>query len=184
MKFINVVGTSASGKTTFARQLAKKLGLIHIEMDDLFWLDNWQETPDDEFFSKLQNRMDQATSGWILDGNYSRTQDLKLRYIDTIIWLDYSFSFNLYRSIKRAITRAVTQKKLWPNSNNRESFKSSFLSKDSIILWMISHHAKNRKKFLAMMENPEYQHIRFIQLTSPREAAEFLNKMNGSPKYS
>ncbi len=54
--------------------------------------------------------MDQATSGWILDGNYSRTQDLKLRYIDTIIWLDYSFSFNLYRSIKRAITRAVTQK--------------------------------------------------------------------------
>ncbi len=50
MKFINVVGTSASGKTTFARQLAKKLGLIHIEMDDLFWLDNWQETPDDEFF--------------------------------------------------------------------------------------------------------------------------------------
>ncbi len=46
MKFINIVGTSASGKPTFARQLGQKLGLAHIEMDDLFWQDDWQETPD------------------------------------------------------------------------------------------------------------------------------------------
>ncbi|MCH7336559.1 adenylate kinase [Acinetobacter sp. NIPH 2699] len=177
MKFINVVGTSASGKTTFAHQLAQKLELTHIEMDDLFWLDDWQETPDDEFFPKLKSQMDQAMKGWVLDGNYSRTQDLKLRYIDTIIWLDYSFSLNLYRSVKRAITRAVTQKRLWPNSNNRESFKVSFLSKDSIILWMISHHAKNRKQYVAMMQNPEYQHIQFIRLTSPKQTAEFLKQL-------
>ncbi|MCI3879186.1 MULTISPECIES: adenylate kinase [Acinetobacter] len=177
MKFINVVGTSASGKTTFACRLAQKLGLAHIEMDDLFWLDDWQETPDHEFFSKLQHQMDQATGGWVLDGNYSRTQDLKLRYIDTIIWLDYSFSLNLYRSVKRAISRAVTQKRLWANSNNRESFKSSFLSKDSIILWMISHHAKNRKKYVAMMSDPQYQQIQFVHLSSPKQAAAFLQQI-------
>ncbi|MGN5763676.1 adenylate kinase [Acinetobacter calcoaceticus] len=178
MKFINVVGSSAAGKTTFARQLAQKLGLSHIEMDDLFWLDNWQETPDHEFFAKLQHQMDEAASGWVLDGNYSRTLDLKLKYIDTIIWLDYSFSLNLYRSVKRAISRAVTQKRLWENSNNRESFKTSFLSKDSIILWMITHHAQNRKKYLAMMNDARYQHIRFIRLTSPKQAAIFLNEMD------
>ncbi|WP_332605732.1 adenylate kinase [Acinetobacter sp. ESBL14] len=177
MKFINVVGTSASGKTTFARQLAQKLAVAHIEMDDLFWLDDWQETPDQEFFAKLQAQMEQATAGWVLDGNYSRAQDLKLRYVDTIIWLDYSFSLNLYRSVKRAISRAVTQKRLWANSNNRESFKSSFLSKDSIILWMISHHAKNRKKYLTMMNDPQYQQIRFVHLSSPKQAAEFLQQI-------
>lgn len=121
--------------------------------------------------------MEQATAGWVLDGNYSRTQDLKLRYVDTIIWLDYSFSLNLYRSVKRAISRAVTQKRLWENSNNRESFKSSFLSKDSIILWMISHHAKNRKKYLTMMNDPQYQQIRFVHLSSPKQAAEFLQQI-------
>ncbi|ENX12047.1 hypothetical protein F895_03558 [Acinetobacter sp. CIP 64.2] len=178
MKFINVVGTSAAGKTTFARQLAQKLGLSYIEMDDLFWLDDWQETPDHEFFAKLQHQMDQAAGGWVLDGNYSRTQDLKLKYIDTIIWLDYSFSLNLYRSVKRAISRAVTQKRLWENSNNRESFKTSFLSKDSIILWMITHHAQNRKKYLAMMNDARYQHIQFIRLTSPKQTAVFLNEMD------
>ncbi len=147
-------------------------------MDDLFWLDDWQETPDHEFFAKLQHQMDQAAGGWVLDGNYSRTQDLKLKYIDTIIWLDYSFSLNLYRSVKRAISRAVTQKRLWENSNNRESFKTSFLSKDSIILWMITHHAQNRKKYLAMMNDARYQHIQFIRLTSPKQTAVFLNEMD------
>ncbi|MCH7306689.1 AAA family ATPase [Acinetobacter sp. NIPH 1852] len=177
MKFINVVGTTASGKTTFSRQLAQKRGFMLIEMDDLFWLDDWQETSDDEFFSKLQKQMDQAKDGWVLDGNYSRTQNIKLKYIDTIIWLDYSFSLNLYRSLKRAIIRAATQKRLWANSNNRESFRKSFLSKDSIILWMMNHHAKNRKKYLEMMQNPKYQHIRFIRLTSPKQAAVFLQQI-------
>lgn len=177
MKFINIVGTSAAGKTTFARQLAQKLGLSHIEMDDLFWLDNWQETPDHEFFAKLQSQIDQASRGWVLDGNYSRTLDLKLKYIDTIIWLDYSFSLNLYRSVKRAISRALTQKRLWENSNNRESFKTSFLSKDSIILWMITHHAQNRKKYLAMIKDPQYQHVQFIRLTSPNQAEKFLEQI-------
>jgi len=181
MKFINVVGTSASGKTTFARQLAQKLGLSYIEMDDLFWLDDWQETPDQEFFAKLQSQIDQAPRGWVLDGNYSRTLDLKLKYIDTVIWLDYSFSLNLYRSVKRAISRAVTQKRLWANSNNRENFKTSFLSKDSIILWMITHHAKNRKKYSDLMQNPAYQHIHFIRLTSPQQAARFLKQMKATP---
>lgn len=177
MKFINVVGTSASGKTTFARQLAQKLGVAHIEMDDLFWLDDWQETSDQEFYAKLQSQINQAPRGWVLDGNYSRTLDLKLKYIDTVIWLDYSFSLNLYRSVKRAIARAATQKRLWANSNNRESFKTSFLSKDSIILWMITHHAQNRKKYLAMIKDPQYQHIQFIRLTSPKQTEAFLKQM-------
>ena len=35
MKKINVVGTSASGKTIFSRKLAQKLNLTYIELDDL-----------------------------------------------------------------------------------------------------------------------------------------------------
>lgn len=57
MQRINVVGTSASGKSTFARQLAQKLNLAYIELDDLLWLDNWQETPDAEFFQKIKDAM-------------------------------------------------------------------------------------------------------------------------------
>ena len=50
MKFINVIGTTGSGKSTFARKLARQLELTPIEMDDLFWLDDWQEPTDGVFF--------------------------------------------------------------------------------------------------------------------------------------
>lgn len=50
MKRINVVGTSASGKTTFSKQLAEKLNLSFIELDNLFWQDDWQQASDTIFF--------------------------------------------------------------------------------------------------------------------------------------
>lgn len=47
---INVVGTSGSGKSTVARQLAEKFSVPYIELDKLFWRQDWQGTPDDEFW--------------------------------------------------------------------------------------------------------------------------------------
>ncbi|MDN5695982.1 MAG: hypothetical protein L0G61_04720 [Staphylococcus equorum] len=92
MKCINVVGTSASGKTTFSIKLAQKLKLIYIEMDDLFWLDDWQESTDTIFFQKIQTKLDQAKSGFVIDGNYTRTTHIKWQDIDTVIWLDIPFT--------------------------------------------------------------------------------------------
>lgn len=138
---INVVGTSASGKSTFARVLAAKLGLSYIELDNLFWLDNWQETVDREFFDKIQAAIDQAKDGYVIDGNYTRSIPVKWTEIDSVIWIDLPFHLNLYRSIKRAIQRTISKQPLWPNSNNTESF-SQMLSRDSIIWWMIKTHQK------------------------------------------
>jgi len=177
MKFINIIGTTGSGKSTFARKLADQRKLQYIELDNLLWLDDWQESSNDALFLKLKIAMENAATGWTIDGLYTRTIPMIMEKVDTVIWLDYSFSLNLYRSVKRAISRAVTQKRLWANSNNRESFKTSFLSKDSIILWMITHHAKNRKKYLAMINDPQYQHIQFIHLTSPKQTEAFFKQM-------
>jgi len=170
---INVVGTSASGKSTFARALAAKLGLSYIELDNLFWLDNWQETADREFFDKIQAAIDQAKDGYVIDGNYTRSIPVKWAEIDSVIWIDLPFHLNLYRSIKRAIQRAISKQPLWPNSNNTESF-SQMLSRDSIIWWMIKTHQKNRQHYLKLMHAPEYQHIHWIRLRSPREIDAFL----------
>jgi adenylate kinase family enzyme len=39
-----VVGSTGSGKTTFARALAEKLGVPHVEIDALFWQRGWVMT--------------------------------------------------------------------------------------------------------------------------------------------
>ena len=173
MKKINVIGTSASGKTTFSRKLAQKLNLNYIELDDLLWMDDWQETADGEFFQKLRMSMGDAKHGYVIDGNYSRTTHITWQEIDTAIWLDLPFHINLFRSVKRAVNRSLFRKKLWQSSNNKESF-SRVLSRDSIILWMIKTHQKNRRKYLEKMNDPQYSHIRFIHLKSTKEIEQFL----------
>lgn len=176
-----MVGTSASGKSTFAKQLAEKLQLGYIELDDLFWMNDWQETPDADFFQKIENAIEKAESdsnqhGYVIDGNYTRTTVIKWKEVDTVIWLDLPFSLNLFRSVKRALSRAIFQTKLWQSSNNTESF-GQMLSRDSIILWMIKTHRKNRKKYLMMMNDPKYSQIKFIHLKSRKEIENFLNQL-------
>lgn len=181
MNRINVVGTSASGKSTFARKLAKKLSLEYIELDDLLWMDDWQETPDSEFFQKIENAIAQAEQnpdkqGYVIDGNYSRTTQMTWKKIDTVIWLDLPFAVNLFQSVKRALSRAISKQPFWKNSNNTESF-ARMLSQDSIILWMIKTHQKNRTKYQDRMQNPDYAHLQFIHLTSKKQIKQFLKSI-------
>lgn len=180
MKRINVVGTSASGKSTFSRVLAEQLNLSYIELDDLFWLDNWEQASNELFFEKIQKQIILAENGYVIDGNYSRTQEIKWKEIDTIIWLDLPFHLNLFQSVKRTLIRLITKNKLWISSNNTESLKM-MLSKDSIIWWMIKTHKKNKAKYLKMMQSNEYQHIHWIHLKSKAEVSNFL-KEHQSPK--
>jgi hypothetical protein len=50
---ISVVGTSGSGKTTTAAQIAKRLGIPHVKMDALHWEPNWTEVPFEVFCERL-----------------------------------------------------------------------------------------------------------------------------------
>lgn len=176
MRFINIIGTTGSGKSTLARQLAEKTKLQNIELDNLLWLDDWQETPNDALFLKLKIAMDNAAAGWVIDGLYTRTIPMIMDKVDTVIWLDYPFYINLYRLTKRTFGRVISRKKLWEDSNNRESLKL-MLSKESIFMWLIKSYPKNRKKYFSLMQNPAYQHIQFIRLTSPKQAATFLKQI-------
>jgi adenylate kinase family enzyme len=42
-----IVGASAAGKSTFARQLAKKIQLPLIHMDEIMWKPGWQYIGDE-----------------------------------------------------------------------------------------------------------------------------------------
>ncbi|RPE47950.1 adenylate kinase family enzyme [Acinetobacter sp. BIGb0102] len=176
MKFINIIGTTGSGKSTFARKLAAKRKLQNIELDNLLWLDDWQESSNDALFLKLKIAMENAETGWVIDGLYTRTIPMIMEKVDTVIWLDYPFHINLYRLTKRTLGRVISRKKLWENSNNRESLKL-MLSKESIFIWLIKSYPKNRKKYSDLMQNPAYQHIQFIHLTSPKQTEAFLKQM-------
>jgi len=173
---VNVVGTSGSGKSTLSRRLAQRLDVPCIEMDRLYWRPDWQGTPDGELFARLEQRL-AASPGWVLDGNYNRSRPVKWRDVDLVVWLDYGFGRTLYRAVRRAVSRAWRKNELWPGTGNRESFRRSFFSRESIIWWTMKTWRQNRRRYLADMQDPQYARIRFIRLRTPREAEQLLREL-------
>lgn len=98
---IMIIGSGGSGKSTFARKLEEltKLPLIHL--DTHFWRPGWDPTPEeewDQFLTEITQRKE-----WIIDGNYSRTMDIRMRAADVIIFFDLPPLLNLYRVFKRRL---------------------------------------------------------------------------------
>lgn len=172
---INVIGVSGSGKSTFSTRLAALTGIPRVEMDRLYWKPAWTDPTDDEFFAKLAGALE--GDEWILDGNYSRTTPVKWRRAQLVIWLDYPFATTLWQSVTRSIARAIDGRELWPGTGNRESFRQTFFSRKSIVLWMITSWKRTRVKYSGAMADPGWSHIEFVRLTTRREADAYCERL-------
>lgn len=172
---INVIGTSGTGKTTFSRSLAEALALPLHEMDRLYWLPDWTDPEEDIFLAKVR----EAVSGerWVLDGNYNRTCEIKWAAVDCVVWLDYPFFRTFRQAVFRALRRSLTKEEIWPGTGNRESFRKSFFSKDSILLWTLKTYGSNRERYRAAMAEAEGGTYCFIRIGSAADAAEVLRRL-------
>ncbi|GHC25408.1 adenylate kinase [Kushneria pakistanensis] len=177
---INVVGTTGAGKSTLARRLSEALSLPYIEMDAFLWLPNWQEKPDAQFLAEIEDVLT-ASPGWVLDGNFDRSRAIKWRDVDMVIWVDTGFCRTMVQAITRAVRRAWTQQELWPGTGNRESFRKSFFSRDSVLLWTLKTWRRNRRRYVAAMADPRYRHIRFVRLCNRDEIDRFVRVITGQP---
>ena len=86
MNKVIIIGCPGSGKTTFAEKLNKCTGL------PLYYLDAIWHKPDKTHISRdmFDERISEIfnTSEWIIDGNYSRTIDTRLKQCDTVFLFD------------------------------------------------------------------------------------------------
>ncbi|MEM9412544.1 MAG: AAA family ATPase [Planctomycetota bacterium] len=175
---IHVIGTSGSGKSTLARRLAQRLNSSYIELDALHWLPNWQEEANDCFREKLKDRL--SCSAWVLDGNYfSKSVDIQWAVqggATAVVWCDYSFSLTMVRAIKRACVRAWTQQEVWPGTANRESFRRSFFSHESIVLWTMHSFWSNRSRYSKIIAENQFPHLKFIRLRSRKQTETFMSQ--------
>lgn len=167
-----VVGTSCAGKTTFARQLAAALDSPYIEIDALHWKADWQGRPPEEFRALVQEAA--AQRRWGIDGNYGSVRDLIWSRASAVIWLDYPFRLAFYPALSRTLRRALTRERLY--SNNTESLGKAFLSRDSILLWVLSTFRARRRRYQALVRSGEFPSIRYCVIRRPREAAELLSQ--------
>ncbi|OKH41000.1 adenylate kinase [[Phormidium ambiguum] IAM M-71] len=173
---ISVIGTSGSGKTTLAKQISQRLAIPHIELDALYWEPNWVEVAENVFQARVLKAL--SSDRWVVDGNYSPVRDIVWVKADTIVWLNYSLLVILTRLLWRTLERSLTQKELW--NGNRETLQKSFFSRDSILLWAIQTYSKRRKEYPILFTQPEYSHLKIVELRSPKNATDWLNNLYSS----
>jgi adenylate kinase family enzyme len=171
---ISVVGTTGSGKTTLARTISQHCQIPHIELDALHWDANWTAASDQVFCSRVIQALQGNT--WVVDGNYSRVRDIVWSRAKTVVFLDYPFWLVLWRLMRRTWQRSLKQEELW--NNNREDFRTSFFSQDSILLWMLRTYNQNRKKYPLLFQQPDYAHLSVIHLQSPQMAEQWLSSFS------
>ena len=86
-KRIIILGPSGSGKSTFSRKLHDLLGLPLIHLDNIWWKEDKTHITREQFDRKLEEIL--QGEKWIIDGDYSRTYEVRFKACDTVIFLDY-----------------------------------------------------------------------------------------------
>lgn len=110
---VAVVGTSGSGKTTFAGRLAKAMGVPHVELDAVTWQAGWvalHETDPAEFVRRAGEAM--AGEAWVSCGNYVTSRPALLARATDLVWLDYPRALVMARVLRRSFVRAAGAKEL------------------------------------------------------------------------
>lgn len=87
MKKVIVIGCPGAGKSTFARKLRDKTGLSLYYLDMLFHNSDGTSVERKAFDKGLTEILEKDS--WIIDGNYNRTMEMRLKKCDTAFLLDY-----------------------------------------------------------------------------------------------
>lgn len=173
MKRIVVIGTSCTGKTTVAEKIAEILDAPHIELDQYNWLPNWQMRDKEE----LRNIISELTEKdkWVVDGNYGNVRDIVWSRATHIVWLDFTLPMVFSRALRRTLRRIIYREKLF--SGNKETFKESFFSKDSILLWVLKTHFRWKKLYPNLFGKDEFKHLKITHLKNQIEIDNFIGSI-------
>jgi adenylate kinase family enzyme len=165
-----VVGTSCSGKTTFARSLAGALDSPCVELDALYWSPDWIPKPLDEFRGEVERAA--AGDRWVIDGNYRSVRDLLWPRATSVVWLNFGFTTIWGRACVRTLRRTLTGERL--HAGNRETLGRALFSRDSLLLWILQSFARSRRDFRRLKTQRPFSHLEWIELRSPHEASAFM----------
>ena len=159
-KKLVVVGTTSSGKSTLAEQIAQKIGADFIELDALNWGPDWTAAGDE----LLRTRAEEATRSpcWVVAGNYSITRPVTWPRAEAVIWLDYSLWVIFWRLTIRTFKRAMTQEELWNGNRERFWWHLKLWSDESLFYWLFKTYWRRKREYPQLFAMPEYSHLHII----------------------
>lgn len=171
---IVVVGTTSSGKSTLAKQLAEKIQAEFIDLDSLHWEPNWVEAPDELFRRRVENAI--KVDVWVVAGNYHVVRDIIWKRAEVIIWLDYPFHIVFLRLLTRTIRRVMTKEKLFSDNVENGWMHLKLWSQESLFHWLFKTYWRRKKEYPMLFALSENTHLQVIHFKHPKETDYWLKE--------
>src|SRR5688572_6356798 len=143
MKRVLVIGPGGAGKSTLARQLGQLLNIEVKHLDKFFWKPGWTETSKEEWLKKVTELA--SGDSWIMDGNFGGTLELRVKYCDTIIFLDMPRLLCLWRITKRCVLHRNRSRPDMAEGCN-EKLDPEF------VRWVWNYAHRSRPKVIKLLE--------------------------------
>ncbi len=166
-KRIYIIGNSASGKTSLAKQLSRILKIKAYDLDDFYWQKKFAKKRNPKIVEKLVKKVTRRKT-WVIEGVYSSCVTCSLEKADLIIWLDYPVHVITWRLLKRQIKK-------------REKLSSTidFLhyAWDYYRKPTHKHHARNESTRHKHKMIVEKYHAEIVHITGNKELEKFLGSI-------
>lgn len=165
-KKIMIIGSPGSGKSTFARKLREKSGLPLFHLDMMKHKPDRTEISSEDFDVKLKEIFN--LHEWIIDGNYQRTLEVRMKEADLIILFDLPTEVCL----EGAIARIGTKREDLPWVETEDDFENGFRQ------WIEEFSWKKLPEIYALLEN--YKDKDIVIFKCRKEADNFAQNYGNS----
>lgn len=163
---IMIVGSPGSGKSTLASKIAEITHLPLIRLDQINWLSDQQTLSRAAFDQQLAEIL-RRENQWIIDGNYNRTMEMRVKKADMVIWLKVPRIICIYRVIKRYLKNRGQIN----DAGNPDIIERDFLK----FIW--DFPANNFPQMEKLQKNYENQ-LDFVVLRNRQAVAGFLAEIS------
>lgn len=156
-----IMGRAGSGKSTFAYELHKQTNINLYHLDKYFFKDGWVERNYQEFISIQQSLV--AQEQWIIDGNSTKSFEMRYKYADACLYLNFPRYICYWRVFKRFFNKDSSIDDRADNCDEKISWSLlkymwGFEMRVNPILDQLQHH---------------YPSVRFIEINSDKGLYEF-----------
>jgi adenylate kinase family enzyme len=169
-----VTGIAGSGKSTFSRALSARTGLPVIHLDVHYWKPGWVKPSDDEW--RVKQRRLLAGDGWIADGSYHETLDLRLERADTVVVLDTPWWACAVRTFVRGVRRPVGT--VMPDGCDDAPIRR--LRDEWRLVGVICRDRRTEPERERAIISEHGRHVALHELSSKRAARAFLAERGGN----
>lgn len=168
-----VVGCCGAGKSTVAAELARRLGVPHVERDLL------GDEGGGEYRAGAAGAV--AEDAWIFDGAPYYVEDVVYPRAQLVVALDYRRSVVMRRVIRRSLRLTLGLRE--PGFHGRTPLRD-WLRPDHHVRWAWSSWPKRRREIAGLRVRPELAGAEIVRLASPAATAEWLERLGYAARAS